>query len=190
MAHFDHTTPHGEEEGQRLAMSAPRTPPISLEDVGLPPDGLWDHDAAYEQRFCYNHGESEYLLGTADRWMFSSDFEIPDAEVALESMLQKYKDSPSAFEPHARRCQAECQDNLLSHVHSVIDRREHGNLNLYLIQWKACWTPEGNFGDKTWIAASLKVNKSASCRRSTRLENSFEDRKKKFDNMMVVVNLE
>jgi len=91
--------------------------------------------------------------------MFSSDFEIPNAEVASESLLQKHKNSPPAFEPRARRCQAEGQGNPLSHVHSVIDRRENGNSNLYLIQWKACRTPEGNIGDKTWIAESDQESK-------------------------------
>ena len=28
-----------------------------LEDVGLPPDEIWDHDAAYDRRFCFNYGE-------------------------------------------------------------------------------------------------------------------------------------
>lgn len=60
---------------------------------------------------------------------------------------------------------------------------------MYPIQWKACWTPEGNIDDKTWIAASLKLNKNARCRRSTRLENCFEDRKKRFENTMLVINL-
>jgi len=188
-AHFDHTASDGEEEGQRSATSAPRTSSVSLEDIGFPPDGLWDHNAAYEQRFCYDHGESEYLLGTDNRWMLSTDFEIRDAEVILEAMLEKHKDDPSPLEPHTRRCQAECHGNLLSHVHSVIDSRKHGDLNLYLIEWKACWTPEGNIGNKTWIGASLKVNKNVSCRRSTRVENGFEDRKRRFENMMLVVNI-
>ena len=34
--------------------------------------------------------------------------DIPDAEAALEAMLQKHKDDPFEFEPHSRRCQAEC----------------------------------------------------------------------------------
>lgn len=188
-AHFNHTASDGEEEGQRSATSSPGTSSVSLEDIGFPPDGLWDHNAAYEQRFCYDHGESEYLLGTDNRWMLSTDFEIRDAEVILEAMLQKHKDDPSPLEPHTRRCQAECHGNLLSHVHSVIDSRKHGDLNLYLIEWKACWTPEGNIGNKTWIGASLKVNKNVSCRRSTRVENGFEDRKRRFENMMLAMNI-
>jgi hypothetical protein len=30
--------------------------------VGIPVDGQWEHDAAYDQRYCYNYGEPEYLL--------------------------------------------------------------------------------------------------------------------------------
>jgi hypothetical protein len=189
-AHVDHTASYGEEEGPRSAMSALRTPSVNLEDVGSPPDGLWDVNIAYEQRFCYSHGESEYLLGTEDRWMSSTDFGIRDAEVTLEVMLQKHKDHPSAFEPHARRCQVECHGNLLSHVHRVIKSRKDDDLTLYHIEWKACWTPESMISDKTWIGESLKANKNVSCRRSARVENEFEDRKRKFENMMLVINIE
>jgi len=65
---------------------SPNFPP-SPEDIGVPADELWDHEA-YDYRFCSDHGESEYLLGTADRWMYLSDFDIPDAEATLEAMLQ------------------------------------------------------------------------------------------------------
>lgn len=169
-------------------MSAP-TPAVGLDDVGLPPDGLWDQNSAYEQRFCYDHGESEYLLGTDNRWMFPIDFEIRDAELALDAMLQKHKEDPSAYKPQTRRCQAECHGNLLSHVHSVIDRRKNGDYKLYLVEWKACWTPESKISDKTWIGESLKINKNISCRSSTRVENALEDRKRRFENMMLVINI-
>nr|KAK5449230.1 hypothetical protein LTR18_002319 [Exophiala xenobiotica] len=55
------------------AMIMPGNPSICLEDIGLPSDGLWDYDAAYEQRYCYGHGEFEYLLTTPDRWISSDD---------------------------------------------------------------------------------------------------------------------
>jgi hypothetical protein len=171
-------------------MSALRTPSINLEDVGSPPDGLWNVNTAYEQRFCYSHGESEYLLGTEDRWMSSTDFEIRDADVTLKAMLHRHKDTPSAFDPHARRCQAECEGNLLSHVHRVIKSRKDDGLTLYYIKWKACWTPESMIGDKTWIGESLKANKNVSCRRSARVENGFTNRKRNFESMMVVINIE
>lgn len=171
-------------------MSVPMTPSVNLEDVGSPSDGLWDVNIAYEQRFCYSHGECEYLLGTEDRWMSSTDFEIPDAEVILEEMLQKHKDDPSPFEPHTRRCQAECQGSLLSHVHRIIQSRKDDDLKLYHIEWKACWTPESMIGDKTWIGESLKANKNVSCQRSARVENGFKNRKRNFESMMAVINIE
>jgi hypothetical protein len=188
-AHFTHTASREEDECEMLVMSAPRTPSVGLGDVGYPPNGLWDQNSAYEQRFCYDHGESEYLLGTDNRWMFSTDFEIRNAKLTLEAMLQKHKDDPPAYEPYTRRCQAECHGNLLSHVHSVIDKRNNGDSHLYLIKWKACWTPESNISNKKWIEESLKINKDVSCRRSMRVENVFEDRKRRFENMMLVINI-
>ena len=41
------------------------------EVIGLPLDGHWDHDAAYDHRYCFQHGEDEYLLGTPASWMRS-----------------------------------------------------------------------------------------------------------------------
>jgi hypothetical protein len=158
--------------------------------MGLPRDGVWDHDAAYDRRFCFDHGETEYLLGTADWWMPPSDLDIPDAEATLEAMLQNHKDDPSEFELHSRRCQAECWGTLYSHVHSVLDKREDRDRVLYLVRWKACWTLESHVIDQDWIPASLEVNKNPNCRRSIRLESSVDDRKKKYEKMMVVVNLE
>lgn len=189
-AHNDDTASYGEEEGLRSVMSGLRTPSTDLEDVGSPSDGLWDVNRAYVQRFCYSHGESEYLLGTEDRWMSSTDFEIREAEVTLEAMLQEHKDHPSPFDPHTRRCQAECQGNLLSHVHRVIKSRKDNDVTLYHIEWKACWTPESMISDKTWIEESLKANKNVSCRRSARVEAGFEDRKRKFENAMLIINIE
>ncbi|KIW18211.1 hypothetical protein PV08_02499 [Exophiala spinifera] len=137
--------------------------------VGLSPDKVWDHNVAYDRRFCYNHGETEYLLGTADRWMSPRDFDIRDAEGALEAMLQKHKDNPSEFQPHSRRCQAECWGILFSHVHSVLDKRGDGDRHLFLVRWKACWTPESYIIDQDWIAASLEANKNPNCRRRPRV---------------------
>lgn len=33
--------------------------PDDADDVGLPADGVWDHDAVYHQRFCFDHGKTE-----------------------------------------------------------------------------------------------------------------------------------
>ena len=174
------------QDGRVEMVEAGFCPP--LEDVGIPRDGVWDHDAAYKSRFCYDHGQMEYLLGTADRWMAPGDFRVPEA--VLEARFHRHRKSPAKFRPHARRCQAECRGSLFSHIYSVIDRRGGGDGTLYRVQWKACWTPESNIVDKDWIASSLEINKNSLWRHSTRLENSVEERKKSYEKMMVVVNLE
>ena len=63
-------------------------PSLELEDVGLPSDGARDHEAAYRHRFGFDHGQLEYLLGVADRWMYTEDLELCNAEEALGTMLQ------------------------------------------------------------------------------------------------------
>ncbi|KAK5404405.1 hypothetical protein LTR06_009552 [Exophiala xenobiotica] len=173
--------------GSRMASSVQKSHPISPDDIGLPPSGFWDHDAAYEQRFCYEHGGFEYLLAPADRWMSPGDFDIPDAESALATLLE---DNSSEFEPRTRRCQAECWGSLYSQVHSVVDRRVHGFETVYLVRWKACWTPESNIEDKSWIAPALKAHRDPNRRRSMRLVNSFEERMGKYEKVMVVVKLD
>ncbi|KIX09297.1 uncharacterized protein Z518_00376 [Rhinocladiella mackenziei CBS 650.93] len=125
-----------------------RRPHPHLEDVGLPPDGLWDHDAAYKRRFCFDHGEIEYLLGNADRWMFPGNFDVPNAAAALEAMVQQHGNSSSKFDPHSRRCQAECRGSLYFHVYSVLDKRESGTEALYLERWKTCLTPESHLVER------------------------------------------
>lgn len=179
--------PESEQDGP---VSAQKNFSASLEDVGVPTSQLWEHNAAYDRRFCFDHGETEYLLGTANRWMSSGDFDIPNAAALLEIGLQRHRDDPLDFEPHMRKSQAECCGSLWSHVHSVVDRYECDGASLYLVQWKACWTPESNIDDKVWVMASLKANQNPHKRRSMRLEDSFEERKKGYGKMMLVVNLE
>lgn len=171
-------------------ISAQKNFPTSLEDIGLPLNQLWDHDAAYDCRFCFDYGETEYLLGTANRWMSSGDFDTPNAVSLLKTRLRRHKDNHLDFEPHLQKCQAECCGSLWSHVHSVIDWYEYNGASLYLVQWKVCWTPESNIDDKAWVMVSLKANQHQHNRHSTRQEDSFEDRKKGYDKMMLVVNLD
>ena len=179
--------PH-ENEGPDMTTRPEENLVSSLNEVGPPTDTLWDITATYNQRFCYFHGEFEYLLGTADRWMHPDDFDIANAEDRLEALLQKHKSSPFEFDPYARRCQAECWGSLISHMHAVIDKAEQGNKISYLIKWKVCYTRESDIPDRSWISASLKLNPDH--RRSERLQNSFQDSREKYEKMMVVVNLE
>ena len=125
---------------------------------------------------------------TADRWMNPDDFGIQHAENKLEALLQQHGRNPSEFNPYERRCHAECYGDLLSQVHAVVDKAEHGNRTLYLIKWKACYTCESNIPDKSWIPASLKLNPD--CRRSQRLQNNTQDSREKYEKIMAVVNLE
>lgn len=159
------------------------------EDIGLPPDGLWDYDAAYEQRYCYIHGEFEYLLTTPDRWLSSNDLKMLAAEARLENLLQKDRIDPAIFDPYARRCQAECCSSIYSQIHSITDKREVSSVILYRARFKAFWTPGSDIEDKDRLEASLKTHQRWGCRRSARLAQTFGARKKIYEQVMMVVNL-
>ena len=164
--------------------------PLILEQVGLPLDGRWDHDAAYDKRYCFQHGEDEFLLGTPSRWMRPTDFKLPAVEDRLKSMFEQFSERPSAFNPHSRRHQAECTSRLWSHVESVIGRSTLDDQVLYLIRWKACWTPRSCIDDGDWLGASLRVNRNPQCQRSSRLGQTAEARRKTNDEIMRVVRLD
>lgn len=116
------------------------------------------------------------------------DFDVPETD--LDSRLQEHQNSPSIFDPHSQFCQAECSGRLYTHVHSVAGRRERGGEVFYLVRWKVCWTPRRNIDDLSWLKDSLDAHRDKRYRRSTRLEKSFEDREKKLEKVMLVVNLE
>lgn len=175
-------------------LCAPGAPSLSPEDIpediGLPSDGIWDYYAAYEQRFCYDHGEFEYLLETANRWISSNDLGIPGAEVKLENLLQD-KVGPSIFNPYARRCQAECHASLHAQIYSIMEKREDATSTLYLAKFRAFWTPGGSkIDDQGLLAASLESNQRWHCRRSPRLAETVGKREKIYEKVMMVVNLE
>ena len=180
--------PRREDDAEDIETAVGRVT-ICSEDFGLPSDGLWDQPNAYEYRWCYEHGEFEYLLRTADRWMSPVDFGNPNSEAFLESLLQNHKDSPK-FEPRDRKCQAECNTNLVKHVHSVIDRQCSLGQPLYLIQWKVCWTLRTNIEDISWVADCLKANSDSTRRRSARVEAGRPQMIKKYEAIMQVVDIE
>ncbi|OCT52736.1 hypothetical protein CLCR_10519 [Cladophialophora carrionii] len=158
-------------------------PSLTDENVGIPRDGLWEHHEAYDRRFCYDHEQTEYLLGTANRWM-SAD-EVDDDKGVLETMLLKPGDESPTFNPHSRKCQADCRGSLLSQVHAVLNKRKRGDGVEYLVVWKACWTPEDHVDDPSWIPASLEANRDLRRHRwSTRNASSFEQRREKSEKMM------
>ena len=75
-------------------------------------------------------------------------------------------------------------------MHGVANRRRYGNKMLYLVRWKACWTPESNIDDKDWVEASLEVNRDPRRRHSTRLANSAEEEMAKHKKIMMIVKLD
>ncbi|KIW09758.1 hypothetical protein PV08_11858 [Exophiala spinifera] len=166
-------------------------PSLDSKDVGLPSDGLWDHDAAYDRRYCYKHGEYEYLLGAKDTWMRLGNFvptnaktEFPakledDIRIRLEDLYHKTRanleGTLSAFDPHARKCRAECGGGLLSRVYTVIGKKEHDGEMLYWIMWNPCWTPESQISDKDWLPRSLQANKNPHRRRSLRPRDDLKE---------------
>ncbi|KIW28868.1 hypothetical protein, variant [Cladophialophora immunda] len=168
--------------------------PFSLEDAGLPHDEFWEITAAYDVRYCADHEEIEYLLGTVNRWISPDDFDVSKAESLLEEKLQKFKVQKTegtleSFDPHLPRCQAGCSDTLYSHIYHVVDKHKHNGKVWYLGEWLACWTPESNIGDLSWIPESLAVNgKSQRYRCSARLKENLESRKKNYERMASVVN--
>jgi hypothetical protein len=165
--------------------------PDQEDDVGLPADGNWDHDAAYQQRFCSNHGETEWLLGTPHRWMRPSDFKISGAEAKLEAKLHEYEKNPWEFQAHSRVFQAECDRDLWSHVDVPMKKGNFQDGVVYLIRWKVCWTPESNIDDMDWVRASYKANNARlNCRRSLRAESTATTRAAKNQGIMAVVGLE
>jgi len=89
-------------------------------------------------RFCFDHGQNEWLLGTPDRWMRPGDFKVSEAEAKLEAELRDYHRKPSDFQPRSRPFQAECNCTLWSHVDVPIKRGAIGDELVYLIRWKAC----------------------------------------------------
>jgi hypothetical protein len=146
--------------------------PEAADDVGLPADGIWDHDASYQERFCFNHSEPEWLLGIPNMWMRPRDFNISGAEAKLAAKLQEYNRNPWEFNAHSRLFQAECSHRLWSHMDVPIKKAKFEDEVVYLIGWKVCWTPESNNYDIQWVRASYKANNtSLECRRSARIES-------------------
>jgi hypothetical protein len=174
--------------------SLQESPPFSLEDAGLPHNGFWEIIAAYDVRSCADHEETEYLLGTANRWISPNDLKVPKAKSLLERKLQKFKVQKTegtlkSFDPHLPRCQAGCSGTLYSHIYHVVDKHEQDGKVWYLGQWLACWTPESNIGDVSWIPESLAANgKSQRYRCSARLQENLLSRKENDEGMASVLD--
>jgi hypothetical protein len=164
---------------------------IDPDDVGIPDEGKWDLIKACESRYCFEHGQKEWLLQCTDRWMCPSDFNVFQAKTKLEIKLQKYQKEPWSLEPNLLDSRAECDRTLWSHLDTPTQRGKFGDDNIYLCRWKFCWTPENDIDNKDWVQASCRAqDQSIQRRRSARLENTAAYRTAKFEQMMDVVNLE
>ena len=112
-----------------------------MEDVGVPKDGVWPQEAAYDRKYCRRHRTYEYLLGTLDRWMRPSDFDdLGDNK--LDAMLEAHRTQSSEFKPHLKSHQASCNTSLSKQIFSVIGKATIGDEVFFLIKWKAYWTPK------------------------------------------------
>jgi hypothetical protein len=164
--------------------------PLDEEDVGTPVDDIWDHEAVYQERFCYQHG-TEWLLGTLDRWMRPDDFKVRGVAAKLEARYQEYKSQPWGFQARSRASQAQCGGSLWTHVDVPINKAKLGDATIYLIRWKACWTPQTNFDDLEWVWESYQVhNLGLHSRCSDRLASTAPARAVKNKAIMAVVCLE
>ena len=162
----------------------------NLDHVGVPQDGKWDHIAAHESRFCFQHMEEEWLLQSVDRWMLPSDFNFSRAETTLEAKLQKYESRRRNEKIH-HASRADCDDDLWSHVDTPIQRGEFDDRVVYLIRWKLCWTRQSDIDDMSWVRSSFQEqNERINRRRSTRVDDTTPKRMAKMKEMMVVVNIE
>lgn len=163
-----------------------------FEDVGLPEDDQWDLIAAHEYRFCSQHGEVEWLLEYADRWMHSSDFGSEWAETALEAGLQKYQSRHNGDNMSPRSAQADCVDGLWSQVDTPIQKGVFDGKAVYLVRWKLRWTSERDIdNDNGWVQASFQSqNERRNRRRSPRAELAPTDVTRKIEGMMRVINIE
>jgi hypothetical protein len=80
---------------------------FNADEVGLAADDIQDYDFAYQERFCFELEETEWLLGTSDRWMRPSNLNISGAEAKSEAKLQEHNRRPWVVKARSRTFQAE-----------------------------------------------------------------------------------
>lgn len=161
-------------------------------DVGIPKEARWDLvNTVYSARFCFDHGENEWLLLYADRWMRPSDFSVHEAKTKLETKLRQYQNEPWTPKLHLPTSRVECDRPLWSHLDTPTQRGKLGDEDIYLCRWKLCWTSEKDVDDKDWAQACLKTQYQRSGRRrSARVEKTAAHRVTKMEQMMRVIKLE
>lgn len=118
----------------RIASESVLFNPQDSKDVGISSDGEWDLKTVHECKFCFEHGEEEWLLENAKRWMYPSDFNISGAEVTLEARLQKYESATSELKLFNQASGAGCNRSLWSQVDTPIQPSKIGDKVIYLIR--------------------------------------------------------
>lgn len=160
-----------------------QTPLPDPKEIELPSGEVWNIDGACGERFCYEHGEAEYLLMTPNRWMSADSVGVPEAELDAR-LLQKDKVRPVKSKP------AQCGGTLYSHVQRVIRKASHDGGNIYEIEWRNCWTRASHIGENDWLSNSLELNLDKSLRRSTRLSNTVDERKIRNERISWIMQLD
>lgn len=135
---------------------------VCFQDIGTPTDRKWEWESVLATRFCLNHGEREMLLEYKDRWMRTSDFQSPRAEVVLREKFESYKQEPWTLNPLNRASQAGCRASLLSEVDTPLKRERWGDENIWLIRWSFRWTRESEVDDISHAEAAYE-NYRATC---------------------------
>jgi hypothetical protein len=160
---------------------------LDPEDIGIPKQGNWELIGACQDRFCFEHGQKEWLLHIADRWMRPSDFEVREAETKLKIKFQKYQRKPQTF----LKSRVDCDRTLWSHLDTPIQQGRYEDQKIYLCRWKFCWTPESDIDDKDWVQTSCRAqDQLTGRRRSARVRQTVAYGTPKFNQMMEVINLE
>ncbi|KIW82280.1 hypothetical protein Z517_05307 [Fonsecaea pedrosoi CBS 271.37] len=152
-----------------------------LPDIGLSSDDAGDHDEAYVERFCYDRGETEYLLENPNGWMSAGSLGV--SEAVVEARWQRCEARPVKLIP------IKCRGTLYSHVRKVFDKAGHDDETLYEIELWPRWTPDSQINDKR-VVPSLELNMDTSLRRSTRLMKTVDERKMRNEQIAQIVQLD
>jgi hypothetical protein len=164
---------------------------VDLTNIGAPTDGTWEIFAAHEQRFCFEHGEVEWLIEYADRWMYPTNFEVDEAEAKLDAKFEQYQRGPEVLTPYRYASRAECNSSLWSQVETPTQRNTAEDTVAYRIRWKLFWTPQSSVDDLDFVQSSYKAqNERLGRRQSARVQDTAAASAAKREEMRIVVDLE
>jgi len=95
------------QQAYRIMPRSRRTPRQSLDLAFLTATSIWITTSLIQKRFCFELEETEWLLGTSDRWMRPSNLNISGAEAKSEAKLQEHNRRPWVVRARSRTFQAE-----------------------------------------------------------------------------------